>query len=252
MTIISIINQKGGVGKTTLTVNLGYYLAYKNKKVLLIDMDPQAHSTIIYGSPEVQYTVSNILLKDKTHPKNLIYNAKVEGKNIPNLFLIPSNIRLAIAAEQLSSRVHREKILFKFLKELQDDYDYILIDCPPTLGVLAINCIYTSDFFLIPIVYSRYALDGVSDLFSTIDEVKENIKYNYRIVRNAYDSRTTQTNKFIETELKSSGIKLIKTKVRKSESINQAAISGKPILLFDSKSRGSEDFMSLSEEIINV
>ena len=162
-----------------------------------------------------------------------------------------NTIKLAVAAEQISSRVHREKILFKALQKLSDNFDTVIIDCPPTLGVLAVNGIYAANEFIIPIIYSKYALDGVADLFLIISEIKENKEFLYKVVRNGYDPRTSQTNKFIETELQTIKENIADTIVRRSETINQAAINSLPVFMFDPKGNGTEDFKKLTKEILN-
>ncbi len=251
MQVISIINQKGGVGKTTVSVNLSYTLALLKKRVLLIDLDPQAHSTLIFCSLHSEYAINNIFLDSKLDIEKVIYPAEVDNKIVKNLCVIPSNIKLAMLAEQISSKVHREKILCKKIDKLSDRFDFIIIDCPPTLNVLSVNGIYAAAKFLIPITYSRYALDGVSDLFSTIKEVKESDCLDYKIIKNGYDARTGQTNRFIDSELIKARAKVAKSVIRKSETINQAAISGAPISVFDPKGYGANDFSLLTKEIIN-
>lgn len=251
MKIIAVINQKGGVGKTTIAVNLAYGLANSGIKTLLVDLDPQAHSTVIFGNPRSETTVNDILLNSTFKVENAIYPCSTANNIVKNLFLIPANIKLAVAAEQISSRVHREKVLHKALQKLENIFEIIIIDCPPTLGVLAINGIYAANHFIIPITYSRYALDGVADLFSIIKEVKETQQFSYKIVRNAYDSRTANTNKFIDTELEPVKNNLADTVIRKSETINQAAISGVPVFVFDPRGNGTDDFILLTKEVIN-
>jgi chromosome partitioning protein len=174
----------------------------------------------------------------------------VNGESMPRLFIIPSNIRLAITAEQITVRTHREKLLYNHLKRIVNDFDAILIDCPPNLGVLTINAIYAAEYIIIPTIYGKYSLDGIADLFSSIAEVKETESFQYRILRNAFDARNKQTNQFIENQLEPFSTNLLKTIIRKTEAINQAQINNEPVFTFDPKGNGTQDFTALTQEIL--
>lgn len=249
---ISILNQKGGVGKTTISVNLAYGLAKLSKKeILIIDLDPQGHSSLIFcQDPPRQMTVKEIFLDKGFDIKNIIHPAVVNGEKIERLFVIPSNIHLALVAEQILTQIHREKLLHNHLRKIEKMYDYILIDCPPTLNILTVNAIFTSDLILIPTTYSVYSLDGISDLFRSIRDVKEAEEYAYCILRNGYDVRNKQTNQFIEQNLEPYKKNVLKTVLRKSEPINQSQMNKEPVFTFDPKSHGTEDFTLLTKEII--
>lgn len=253
MKIYAIINQKGGVGKTTISINLAYGLADQGHSVLLVDSDPQGHSSDPYLSEREEYinTLSEVLGKRNFDIKQAIYPALIDDKKSLSLFILPSNIGLALVAEQLSSRHHREKLLAKALENISKEFDFVIIDCPPNLGVLAINSIYAASNFIIPVRPDKRALDGVSDLFLTISEVKEGQKYSYNLVLNDVDVRNRQTNDYIENELKYYSENLMTTFIRRSESINQAYIMGQSIFSFYAKGNGAKDFSALIEELLS-
>jgi len=247
---IAILNQKGGVGKTTVSVNLAYGLAQAGKRTLLIDLDPQAHATVIYcpDSPRDR-TVKEIFERRNADLRELIAPASVHGEPVQNLFLVPSTIHLAATAERMISQHYREKRLHAQLEKLGDTYDIILLDCPPNLSVITVNAIYTADWILIPTTYGRYSLDGIADLFTSIEDNREG-KGACWILRNAFDSRNRATNDYIEKQLESVRPHMLMTVIRKSEAINQAQISGEPVLTFDPKGHGTEDFRALTQEVL--
>ncbi len=251
MRIISVINQKGGVGKSTICVNLSYEFSQLGKRVLLVDIDPQAHSTIPYGDPYALNTVEHVFTNRAFSVREAIYPATVNNVEQPGLFLIPSNIHLAAAAEQVTARHHREKILANGLKKVADDFDIVMIDCPPTLGVLAVNGIYAADEFLIPVTPSRQALDGVGDLFKVIGEIKETDGFKYRIVRSQFDARATKSLKYIETELDNIRDHVAEAIIRRSEAINQAYMAELPVSVYEPNGHAAADLKELTIEVLN-
>lgn len=246
---IAVINQKGGVGKSTIAVNLSYGLANMGKKTLLMDLDPQAHSCDIYRSDvDVTYTVKDLFTDTQLDINKVIVPAFVREQKIEGLDVLHSNILFAKAAEQVSSRIHREKILHNHLRKIS--HNYLVIDCPPNLGVITVNAIYAADLILIPVNYDKGALDGMADLLETIREVKESINLPYLIVRNAFDARNKQTNAYIDAELGPFDKSILKAKIRKTEALNQSRIVGEPIMVFEPHSNGASDYKELIAELV--
>ncbi len=248
--IVAIINQKGGVGKTTSSINLSCGLAMKDKRVLLIDLDPQAHSTIGLGIEPGSYQLAlhDVLLRKKKI-KEVILKTKVK-----NLSLAPSHIRLDKAEQQLTPELFRETFLHKAITDL--DYDFIVIDCRPTLGTLTINALYACNFIIVPCEMGRYALDGFSDLMETIENVKTNngieMKNFIRILLTKFDSRNKVSNDWIFHQLEPFQELIFKTYIRKNEALNQAHMVQEPIYTASPDSNGAHDYEQLTNEFLKL
>lgn len=246
--IIAIINQKGGVGKTTTSINLASGLANKGKRVLLVDLDPQAHSTIGLGVEPGSFNsaITDVLL-NKKNIKEAIIDTKVK-----NLSIIPSNIHLDMTEQVITPKMFKETFLSKAINNL--NYDYIIIDSRPTLGTLTINALYACNVVLVPCEMGRYALEGFSDLMDTIENVKSSNKKDksIRILITKYDKRNRQTNDWIFNQLEQYKDLVMKTYIRKNEALNQAHIAQKPIFKYKAKSQGAEDYKRLTKELLNI
>jgi chromosome partitioning protein len=243
--IISIANQKGGVGKTTTTLNLGVALTKLNKKVLMIDLDPQASLTISIGVEpiELKHTIYNALIDEVDIKKVMLYSE--------NLYFIPSTIDLAAAEMELVSEIGRESKLRDILSPIKDDFDYILIDCPPSLGLLTINAFVASDAVLVPMAPEYLALRGFGLLQQTISKVKKLNKTLelMGILITMLDLRTSH-HKEIVNELKSK-FPVFESMIKKSVKFPDAVLAGQSIIDFDETFDGAEAYKNLAEEVIS-
>lgn len=247
--IIAITNQKGGVGKTTTSVNLSACLAYLGKKVLLIDIDPQGNATSGVGinKGEIQSCIYDVLIDDE-EVKSVIQPSKLE-----NLFVVPATISLAGAEIELVSTISREVRLKHALQDIKELYDYIIIDCPPSLGLLTINALTASDAVIIPVQCEYYALEGLSQLLSTVRLVQKHLNqqlYIDGVLLTMLDARTNLGIQVIEEVKKYFQDKVYKTIIPRNVRLSEAPSHGEPIIIYDSKSRGAEVYLELAREVI--
>lgn len=247
---IAIANQKGGVGKTTTSINLSASLAAKGKKVLVIDTDPQGNTTSGFGveKNDLDNTVYELMLSECSI-KECILNDVVDGVSI-----IPSNVNLAAAEIELIGVDRKEYILKREVEWIKDNYDYIIIDCPPSLSMLTINAMTTADTVLVPIQCEYYALEGLSQLIHTINLVKERLNPDLDIegvVFTMYDSRTNLSMQVVENVKSNLSQKVFQTLIPRNIRLAEAPSYGMPINAYDPKSAGAEAYMQLAEEVIN-
>ena len=246
--IISVANQKGGVGKTTTTVNLSTILAKKGKKVLLIDTDPQGNATSGLGvSKDVELSVYDILIGDTEFDETLQETA------IKNLKVCPSNISLAGAEVQLVSMMSREQRLKTKLDKIKDQYDYILIDCPPSLGLVTLNAFTASDSVLIPVQCEYFALEGLGQLLNTVNLVKKHLNKNLEIegaLLTMYDARTNLSNQVVKEVKKYFEDKVYKTVIPRNVRLIEAPSYGMPITVYDPRSKGAKAYEKFAKELL--
>ena len=251
MKTICIFNQKGGVGKTTTNINLCAYLAMEGYKVLTIDIDPQGNTTSGLGLDKnnLDLSIYDVLVSDVTMKESIIRSDLVQ-----NLFISPSTMELAGAEVELINKSDRENIIKNKLKEVEGEYDYVFIDCPPSLGVLTINALTCADSVLIPIQCEFYALEGVSQLINTIQLVKKSLNKNLDIegvVMTMFDYRTNLSNEVLKEVQKYFKDKVYKTTISRNVRLAEAPSFGLPIMLYDEKCKGAEAYVKLTKEFLS-
>lgn len=248
--IIAVANQKGGVGKTTTAINLSAALAEKGKKILLIDIDPQGNATSGVGveKNQVENTIYDLILGEAP------VQSCIEYTEFENLHLIPSNVDLAAAEIELIGIPEKEFIIRKEVEKIKDKYDFILIDCPPSLNLLTINAMTTADTVLVPIQCEYYALEGLSQLIHTINLVKERLNPYLDIegiVFTMFDARTNLSLQVVENVRANVKQRVYSTIIPRNVRLAEAPSHGYPITIYDSKSAGAESYRALAEEVIN-
>ena len=248
--VISVANQKGGVGKTTTTVNLGTILAKKGKKVLLIDADPQGNATSGLGvEKEIEFSTYDILVNETEIEEEL------QDTAIKNLKVCPSNINLAGAEVELVSMMSREQRLKEKLEEIKVRFDYILIDCPPSLGLVTLNAFTASDSVLIPVQCEYFALEGLGQLINTINLVKKHLNKNIVIegaLLTMYDIRTNLSNQVVKEVKKYFGDKVYKTVIPRNVRLSEAPSYGMPITEYDPRSKGAKSYIKFAREFLKI
>ena len=247
--IIAIANQKGGVGKTTTSVNLSAAMGAMGKKTLLVDVDPQGNSSSGVGIDrrEKKNTMYEVLIGECTVEEALVHT------EFSNLDILPSSMDLAAAELELASMEHRESVLKRALVPLRETYDYILIDCPPSLGIITTNALCAADTLLVPIQCEYYALEGLSQLMNTVRRIKR--QYNELldmegVLLTMYDGRLNLTQQVVEEVKKYFPRKVFSTVIPRTVRLWEAPSFGKPIQYFDRSSKGAEAYTALAEELI--
>ena len=248
---IAVFNQKGGVGKTTTVINLCACLANRGKKVLMIDVDPQGNTTSGVGIDKttLEKTIYDVLIND-SDPRECIIDTNRE-----NLFIIPSSVQLAGAEIELTEMNKRELKLRECIDSIRDEYDYIFIDCPPSLGLLSINALSAVDSVLIPIQCEYYALEGVSQLMNTIKLVKKSLNPDLDIegvVLSMFDGRTNLSIQVVDEVKKYFRGKVYTTMIPRNVRLAEAPSYGMSIIEYDIKSKGAESYMDLADEFIEL
>ncbi|MFZ5353908.1 MAG: ParA family protein [Bacillota bacterium] len=248
---IAVFNQKGGVGKTTTVVNLCACLSSLSKKVLMIDIDPQGNTTSGIGADKnsLAYTIYDVLINN-VDPKDCIIET-----NESNLFLLPSSVQLAGAEIELTGINDRELKLRECIERVKQDYDFVFVDCPPSLGLLSINALSAVDSVLIPIQCEYYALEGVSQLMNTIKLVRKNLNPDLEVegvVLSMFDGRTNLSIQVVEEVKKYFKGKVYTTMIPRNVRLAEAPSHGLSILQYDLKSKGAEAYMELAEEFIDL
>ncbi len=246
---IAVFNQKGGVGKTTTVVNLAYCLAAMGNKVLMVDIDPQGNTTSGIGidKSQTEKTIYDVLINGED-PTNAVYETEYE-----NLSILPASVELAAAEIELSEQDRRELKLKDSLEKLKEFYDFIFVDCPPSLGLLSVNALSAVDSVIIPVQCEYYALEGVSQLMNTVKLVRKGLNPNLEIegvVLSMFDGRTNLSIQVVDEVKKYFKGKVYTTMIPRNVRLAEAPSHGMPISVYDPKSRGAEAYQELAEEFV--
>ncbi len=247
--IIAFANQKGGVGKTTTCVNVAAYMAMMGKKILIVDLDPQGNATSGVGIKKSKglKTIYDLIDGESS------FDEAIQPTIVENLFIIPSTVDLAGAEVELIQIPQREKVVKKLLDEIKDSYDFILIDCPPSLGLITVNALTASDSVIIPMQCEFYAMEGITQLMNTIRLIKYHLNPNIDIegvVMTMKEKRFNLTNQVSNEIIKVFNKKVYVTTIPRNVRLAEAPSHGLPVALYDSNSKGAEAYLSLAEEIL--
>lgn len=246
--IIAVVNQKGGVGKTTTCINLSYALHLRGKKVLLCDCDPQGNSTSGFGVDKSTEPNSYDVIMNGENPENAVVKTKFGG-------LIPANRELTGALIELVNKPEREFVLKKALLPLKDKYDYIFIDCPPSLELLTLNALCAADSVIVPVQSEYFALEGLTDLVNTVKTVNKRLNPDLKFegfVLTMYDPRTKLALEVEEEINKFFGSKVYSTRIPRNVRISEAPSHGKPVIAYDKSSKGSKAYLKLASEFLTA
>lgn len=250
MKIISVFNQKGGVGKTTTVINMSANLALMGKKVLVIDIDPQGNTTSGFGidKKSLKYSIYDVMISDIPLDK-----ASVKSELINNLMILPSSLELAGAEVELINVDERESILKRKIKEIKNKFDFVFIDCPPSLGFLSVNALSASDSVLIPIQCEFYALEGVGQLINTIQLVKRSLNKDLKVegvIMTMYDSRNNLCTDVVNEIKKYFKDDIYKTFIPRNIRLAESPSFGLPVMLYDEKCKGAEAYQKCADEFL--
>lgn len=247
--VIAIVNQKGGVGKTTTAVNLSSCLAAAEKKTLLVDMDPQANTTSGVGldKAKVETSIYDVLVGNKTARQSIV------GTELGHLNVIPSSIELVGAEVELVSMFSREQRLREALESVRDEYEFIIVDCPPSLGLLTINTLTAANSMIIPIQCEYYALEGLGQLMNTVKLVRARLNPHLEVdgvLLTMFDGRLNLSRQVSEEVRKHFDDRVFQTVINRNVRLSEAPSFGKPIILYDILSTGAENYMALTRELL--
>lgn len=247
--VIAVINQKGGVGKSTTVINLSACLGENKKKVLVIDFDPQGNSTSGYGieKEELEHDIYDVILHDYPIEEAIMETCE------PNVFIVPATIQLATAEIELVTAMARESVLKDAVNKVKDEFDYVFIDCPPSLGLLTINALIAANSLIIPIQCEYYALEGVAKLLESMQMVKRRMNPDleiFGVLMTMFDSRTTLSKQVVDEVQEYFGKKTFKTIIPRNVKVSEAPSHGMPVVQYARVSKGSLAYMKLAKEVV--